>query len=316
MEFILLRTISTLHSTTQLKHQLEPLINWISRHQSLFSASMMTLFLAASAWLLGSMVWLPFSQTAVQVWQVQLSNESVTTSSVNVAEIQKRNLFGQYQAQAADKVVKPVVQDAPETRLALSLVGVVAVEPAQKSLAIIANKGQQATYGIGERIEGTRADVSAVYPDRVVINNAGRNETLMLLDVAYSDRSVERPSRRQSAAERPNVDYNRETPAEADSLEGIKQKIIQDPTQLFQYVRMSVVKRDDQIVGYTLSPGRSAELFESVGLEKGDIATQINGIDLTEQDAIGKLMPLMQDLTEVNLTVERDGEPYEVYIQF
>jgi general secretion pathway protein C len=277
---------------------------------------MMTLFLAASAWLLGSMVWLPFSQTSVQAWQVQLSNEAVTTSSVNVSEIQKRNLFGQYQAQAADKASKPVVQDAPETRLALSLVGVVSVEPAQKSLAIIANKGQQATYGIGERIDGTRAEVSAVYSDRVVINNAGRNETLMLLDVAYNNRTVERPSRRQSAAERPNVDYNRETPAEADSLEGIKQKIMGDPSQLFQYVRLSALKRDDQVVGYTLSPGRSAELFNSVGLEKGDIATQINGIDLTEQDAIGKLMPLMQDLTEVNLTVERDGEPYEIYIQF
>ncbi len=305
-----------MYSPIQLKHRLEPLVSQLVKHQPLFSSLMMTLFLAASAWLLGSMVWLPFSQTSVQAWQVQLSNEAVTTSSVNVSEIQKRNLFGQYQAQAADKASKPVVQDAPETRLALSLVGVVSVEPAQKSLAIIANKGQQATYGIGERIDGTRAEVSAVYSDRVVINNAGRNETLMLLDVAYNNRTVERPSRRQSAAERPNVDYNRETPAEADSLEGIKQKIMGDPSQLFQYVRLSALKRDDQVVGYTLSPGRSAELFNSVGLEKGDIATQINGIDLTEQDAIGKLMPLMQDLTEVNLTVERDGEPYEIYIQF
>lgn len=305
-----------MHSTTQLKHRLEPLLNRLLEQQPVLSSLMATLLLAASAWILGSMVWLPFTHTAVQAWQVQLSNETVSHSSVNISDIQKRNLFGQYQQQAATKVVKPVGQDAPETRLALSLVGVVAVEPAQKSLAIIANKGQQATYGIGERIDGTRAEVAAVYSDRVVINNAGRNETLMLLDVAYNERTVEKASRHQTAAERPNVDYNREEPGESDSLEAIKQKITADPTQLFQYIRLSVLKRDDKVVGYSLSPGRSAELFKSVGLEKGDIATQINGIELTEEDAIGKLMPLMQDLTEVNLTVERDGEPYEIYIQF
>lgn len=70
-----------------------------------------------------------------------------------------------------------MIQDAPKTRLNLVLVGAVASSNPKLSLAVIANRGTQATYGINEEIEGTRAKLKAVLVDRVIIDNSGRDET-------------------------------------------------------------------------------------------------------------------------------------------
>ncbi len=101
-----------------------------------------------------------------------------------------------------------------------------------------------------------------------------------------------------------------------DKLDKIRQAILKKPQEIFQYVRLSQVKEEDTIVGYRVSPGKDASLFESSGLENGDIATEFNGFDLTAPDVMNKLASSMSDMTEINLTVLRDGQQYDIYIQF
>ena len=84
---------------------------------------------------------------------------------------------------------QPVKQDAPQTRLNLTLVGLVASSNPQTALAVITHRGKQNTYGLNEAIEGTRATLQAVYPDRVIIRNSGRDETLMLDGVDFNKAS-------------------------------------------------------------------------------------------------------------------------------
>ena len=76
------------------------------------------------------------------------------------------------------------------------------------------------------------------------------------------------------------------------------------------------MQRDGELVGYRLSPGRDSVLFESVGLQNGDIATQLNGQDLTDPAAMAEIFKDINDLTELNLTVDRNGQSYDVYLQF
>lgn len=52
-----------------------------------------------------------------------------------------------------------------------------------------------------------------------------------------------------------------------------------------------------------------------MGLEPGDIAVQLNGIDLSDPSSSVQLMQVMSDPQELNLTVERDGQQYDIYIQ-
>ncbi|WP_420895711.1 type II secretion system protein GspC [Vibrio aestuarianus] len=284
----------------------------IPQWQKQISFALTLLLLILSAWIMGKMVWLLQQNTFdVAPWvPTSSSSTTATQQSLDLSSLQQGDLFGRYSEEKAE-VVQTVIKDAPKTSLSLLLVGVVASNEPSRSLAVIANRGSQATYGVNEVIEGTRAKLKAVLVDRVIIDNSGRDETLMLDGVDYHKPSVQVPERVIASNARGN------NPAsEEEKLDDIRIAISRNPQEIFKYVRLSQVKRDDKVLGYRVSPGKSPELFESVGLQNDDIAIQLNGQDLTDPDAMSKIFQSVSELTEINLTVERDGQPHDIYIQF
>lgn len=284
----------------------------IPQWQKQISFALTLLLLILSAWIMGKMVWLLQQNTFdVAPWvPTSSSSTTATQQSLDLSSLQQGDLFGRYSEEKAE-VVQTVIKDAPKTSLSLLLVGVVASNEPSRSLAVIANRGSQATYGVNEVIEGTRAKLKAVLVDRVIIDNSGRDETLMLDGVDYHRPSVQVPERVIASNARGN------NPAsEEEKLDDIRIAISRNPQEIFKYVRLSQVKRDDKVLGYRVSPGKSPELFESVGLQNDDIAIQLNGQDLTDPDAMSKIFQSVSELTEINLTVERDGQPHDIYIQF
>ncbi|MDE1220351.1 type II secretion system protein GspC [Vibrio aestuarianus] len=284
----------------------------IPQWQKQISLALTLLLLILSAWIMGKMVWLLQQNTFdVAPWvPTSSSSTTATQQSLDLSSLQQGDLFGRYSEEKAE-VVQTVIKDAPKTSLSLLLVGVVASNEPSRSLAVIANRGSQATYGVNEVIEGTRAKLKAVLVDRVIIDNSGRDETLMLDGVDYHKPSVQVPERVIASNARGN------NPAsEEEKLDDIRIAISRNPQEIFKYVRLSQVKRDDKVLGYRVSPGKSPELFESVGLQNDDIAIQLNGQDLTDPDAMSKIFQSVSELTEINLTVERDGQPHDIYIQF
>ncbi|WP_412104988.1 type II secretion system protein GspC [Vibrio barjaei] len=284
------------------------------QYQSQISLTLTLTMLVVSAWIAGVLLWQLFPQThSVSQWvaPVAVNNQAQTQSNnLHSSDINKANIFGQYNRE--QKVVQaPVVTDAPKTRLNVVLVGSVVSSNPDLSLAVVANRGKQGTYGIGEQIEGTRATVSAVMIDRIIISNSGRDETVMLEGLEY--KKLELKTAPQVAAS--NIAGNNPIDPE-EKLTAIRRAITQDPQQIFQYVRLSQVKRDGQVKGYRVSPGRDPELFNAVGLQNGDIAVALNGADLTDPAAMGKIYQSISELTELNLTVERDGQQHDIFIQF
>ncbi|MDW1678124.1 type II secretion system protein GspC [Vibrio sp. Vb5029] len=281
--------------------------------QAKLSLLLTCLFIAITGWILGKIVWLAIPQSS-EVPQWRPSASSVTASNkgdaIDFNALQNANLFGKYTEQKAAVVEQPIVKDAPKTRLNLTLVGAVASSDANTSLAVIANRGKQATYGLAEEIEGTRATLKAVLVDRVIIDNQGRDETLMMEGIEYKKLS-ESPQVARAQAQRAEA----ATSDVGEKLEQIREEIAKDPQSVFKYITISPVKKDGDIVGYRVSPGRDAALFNDVGLQPGDIAVQLNGIDLSDPSSSVQLMQVMSDPQELNLTVERDGQQYDIYIQ-
>ncbi|NRF32436.1 type II secretion system protein GspC [Vibrio coralliilyticus] len=274
------------------------------KNQDRLSSMATLVLLGMSAWVSGALIWKPMESQSVTPWQpTSVAGSASKDSGLNIAELQNSNLFGRYQAQAPVEK-KPVVTEAPKSRLNVILVGVVTSTEADKNLAVVASRGQQATYGIGETLEGTRATVVQVLYDRIIVDNSGRNETVMLEGLKYTKNLQQQPKTKSIKAD-----------VSADKLDEIRSVIRKDAKQIFQYVRMSQIKRDGEVIGYRLTPGKEKELFESVGLQSGDIATQINGQDLSNPATMGEIFKNMSQLTELNLTVERDGQPYEIYIE-
>ncbi len=276
----------------------------LSQWQNTLSVSLTLVLLSLSAWILGQMVWMAQTESSISSqWAPAQGAQLTDRQQLDLSALQKGILFGEYSEATPEVVVQKVV-DAPKTRLNLTLVGVVASNDASKNLAVIANRGSQATYGINEIIDGTRAKLKAVLPDRVIIDNSGRDETLMLEGIDYSKRST--------AAERSS---SRTAEPSQDKLVSIREAILNNPQDIFQYVRLSQVKEEGKIIGYRVSPGKDAALFESVGLKNGDIAIEFNGFDLTKPDVMNDLARAVSDMTEINLSVLRDGQQHDIYIQ-
>nr|WP_241033849.1 type II secretion system protein GspC [Vibrio maerlii] len=283
-----------------------------SVYQNKISIVLTVILLAISAWMLAQIFWLVQQPvTTPQAWKPSVIGSNTTSqSTLDVEAIQRANLFGQYQADAKP-VAQPVVTEAPKTRLNLILVGAVASSNSERSLAVISNRGTQSTYGVGERIEGTRATLKAVLIDRVIIENSGRDETLMLEGIEYKKLAVPEPTTANAGGSR----FGNNPRTGEEKLERIRSEITENPQTIFQYVRLSQVKRDGEIIGYRVNPGKDAELFDAVGLKRGDIATQLNGQDLSDPEAMGAIFQSISDITELNLTVERDGQSHQVYIE-
>lgn len=281
--------------------------------QAKLSLLLTCLFIAITGWILGKIVWLAIPQSSeVPQWRPSASSVAASNKgdAIDFNALENANLFGKYTEQKAAVVEQPIVKDAPKTRLNLTLVGAVASSDANTSLAVIANRGKQATYGLGEEIEGTRATLKAVLVDRVIIDNQGRDETLMMEGIEYKKLS-ESPQVARAQAQRAEA----ATSDVGEKLEQIREEIAKDPQSVFKYITISPVKKDGDIVGYRVSPGRDAALFNDVGLQPGDIAVQLNGIDLSDPSSSVQLMQVMSDPQELNLTVERDGQQYDIYIQ-
>lgn len=287
--------------------------------QAQISLTLTLLLLALSAWLVGQTIW-SFSNsspsTTVIPWQANISNtngiQPLPQHSNDIDPLLNAHLFGRYNETKSVEPVKTVIVDAPKTKLSLVLVGIVASNNPETSLAVISQRGTQNTYAIDEKIDGTEAILKAVFVDRVIIENAGKNETLMLEGLEYKRLEIAEPT---PQALELNVQGNNPQSAE-EKLENIKNELINNPQQIFQYVRFSQVKQDDNIKGYRISPGKDPQWFEAIGLQNNDIATHINGIDVTTPTAMTQILAMANELTELNLTVERDGQPYEIVIKF
>ncbi|WED21924.1 type II secretion system protein GspC [Vibrio sp. JC009] len=280
--------------------------------QSYLSSVVTVLLVASSAWIAGQAIWFGVEDDqSITLWKPQrVTGGRVEQPALDLTELKNANLFGVYSENAlAPEVAAPVVQNAPKTRLNLVLVGAVASSQPENSLAVISNKGNQSTYGVGEVIEGTRAKLKAVLIDRVIIDNSGRDETLMLEGIEYKKLTDNGRTSVRNSSDSGNSPVSK--------LEAIRAEITQNPQVLLQYIRLSQVRnKEGKISGYRVRPGKDRVLFESVGLKNGDIATHLNGEELTDPKTMSKVWQSLSELTEVNLTVERGGQVEEIYIQF
>jgi general secretion pathway protein C len=236
-------------------------------------------------------------------------------NGVNLHKIQQLNLFGD--AAAAPKVEAVVeVTDAPETRLNLTLTGVVASSEQDSGTAIIENRGSQAVYGLGEKIEGTNATLQKVYNDRVIIRNGARNETLMLDGIDYEEANRRRE---QFARQRPRAEDDYENNDE-DSRELSEEALEataalrESPASFTDFISISPKTEEGQLIGYQVSPGKEPELFKSAGLQAGDVISQINGLDLTDMQQSQEALSELRNAQTIELTIIRDGSLTTLYL--
>ncbi|MFM5809982.1 GspC family type II secretion system variant ExeC [Aeromonas veronii] len=228
-----------------------------------------------------------------QPWQpsaVAVSGQN--NPRLELGEVSRLALFGKAIPKAQAKAA--VAANAPRTQLNAQLNGVLASSDPAKSIAIIAMSGIQNSYGIGDMIDGTQARIRQVYPDRVIIERDGRDETLMLDGEEYG-----KPLPQTNAA----------------PIGSLRSELMADPGKITDYLNISPVQVDGRMTGYRLNPGSNPEFFNQSGLQANDLAISINGLDLRNNMQAMQAMQQMAGTTEMTVTVERQGEQFDIFVR-
>jgi len=309
-----------------------PISNFIAKlPQQKIAQAMSVLLLIYIALVTAKITWLVAPQAPI-VNNATTKNAAVQQNkrgqSFNISALQALNLFGQYNTQeTADVVVQ--VTDAPETRLQLTLSGLVASDQKGTAAAIIEYQKKQATYGIGEIIKGTRASLEQVLIDRVIIKQSGRLETLMLDGADYNQpaQSVStKQASKQAATKIPPTGESQSGPVRAKTsvvdqrtnarlsknAQLLREDLTNDPGKITDYLRISPVHKEGNIAGYRLSPGKNPEFFKLSGLKSGDVAVQMNGYNLLAPLEAVQAMSALKTERDISLLVERNSDLIEI----
>ena len=289
-----------------LAEKIPQLSDWQGINKYLPSVFNIVLIIACS-YTLSQLTWLlvpteqaataPATQTTRQTGQPGISPEQQ-----RILQIPDAHLFGIYQS----KTTAPVQADAPETRLNLTLKGVLAATPMSRASAIIAKgkNGKEDIYGVGDRVSSAR--IKEIHADRVILERAGRYETLRL-PKDFSNNTLIKSASSSSASSRPS------TPGGV--LSDIRQKIIKNPTSFGKYAIPIPYNENGKLKGYRLQPQGDRSLFDAVGLQPDDVIVGINGVALNNPAKGLKALRKLQRAKQVDLTVLRNGAEIPLHFE-
>jgi general secretion pathway protein C len=295
----------------------------------------------ALVWLVvacAQVVWalLPYGDTDLPrqseiVNPIQAVAEQQSGTGIDIDEMLSWHLLGQADAAAAVAVpVEPVsnqatgregIEDgASETRLDLRLRGIVASSSDGLGHAIIEHKSKQQVYAVEDKLPlSGRVSLAKVMRDRVVIDNKGTYELLLLFEDSPLSAQVPAPAPvtapGNDMADRllRAIDKRGDMRATA-SAKSLRETLYKDPQSLADLVQVSAVRRDGVLQGYKVAPGAKSAQFKQLGFRSGDMITSVNGIALDDPGNTVRLYQLMRSAEEAVFDLERDGEPLTVTV--
>lgn len=285
---------------------LNPAVSATLKRGQAVAPKAITLILATIAlWLIAGAIWLyiPHPTLPIAALTPTATTPNGERPSINVGELVNRHLFGEAQTKAQPK---QAVSDAPETRLNLTLAGIILYDEPSQSRALIANSnGKQKNYAIGDSIEGSNAEVHEIYGDRVVLERTGRYETLRLQKL-------------NKTASSKNYSTKSPTPtvggAVTTELKSVREEILKDPTKAGDFIRVRPVYSKGQLKGYRIYPGKNRALFRKVGLRSGDLVTAINSQSLNDPQKAFSMLSALSSATSISLELERRGRTETVSV--
>ncbi len=256
------------------------------------------------AHLLAKLVWALVPSPASAAWRpiAPPPTSAAANGQVDLGVIASASLFGRYQAPAAPGIAD--LAAAPDTQLNLTLLGILNDgRDAKSSRALILTQGaDEKPYSVGDDISHG-VTLQAIFPDRVILARGGKLETLRLDKDNPGSGLLPTVLDSEPPAEAAS------NPTAAASLAQIRTQLLADPSKVADYIRVQPVNSGNGINGYRIYPGKDRSIFTAAGLRPGDIVTAVNGVQLNDP---GKSLQLLSDLSQnsqVNLTVDRGGQP-------
>jgi len=154
-----------------------------------------------------------------------------------------------------------------------------------------------------------------VLADRVILKRGGRLEALYLPKESSGGGYEPVGAETRASAERDEAGLPEAASADLGGrLQDYRQRILNDPQEVFSLARMQPVMQDGKIKGYKLSPNKEKQLFRQMGLRPGDVVTSVNGLELSDPAAAGQVMAQVSSASQLTLTVDRGGRQETIVV--
>jgi general secretion pathway protein C len=215
------------------------------------------------------------------------------------------HLFGQYVAPEQAKVIPG---NAPDTRLPLTLMGILAGRNDESLALISSTPGDEKPYAIGDDVS-PGVTIKEIYPDRVILARGSAFETLRL----DKDQPSNSPAYLSPTAT-PDEDESGDAEPASTQLGQIRSMVMTDPSKAAEFIRVQPANAGGSLHGYRIYPGRDRTLFNEAGLRPGDLVTAVNGIQLDDTQKALQMLNDLSHASDVTLTLERGGQVQTVTV--
>ncbi|MFK7731612.1 MAG: type II secretion system protein GspC [Pseudomonadales bacterium] len=233
--------------------------------------------------------------------------------SVEAGAVKSWKLFGKGGAVKVTAPVEPLADlsdaesNAKETRLQLTLNGVIESDTEKNSRAVITYQGKQQQYAIGDKLPVRgRVVLRRLLPDRVLIDNAGKVESLYLFD------------KRRATAQSASVTSARPSTKPAENRTAIgstmRQRLLENPMSITDVVRISEARENGQLIGYKVRPSKDKKQFEQLGLQTNDVVKAVNGVALDNVSNAMRVFQTLRSETEASFDITRNGESISLVV--
>ena len=239
-----------------------------------------------------------------------IHDEDDSAPRIAPSVILARNLFGarlEGDSQVSDERDSEEVE-ITETKLPLRLLGTAASNFEARSRAAIEDEKtkKHIVVAVGDRLEGhNRVKVSAIERARVILDNAGRPEELRL----HEDELL---IPRQAPANRPRRQARRSTPRNQetanDRLNALNGADGQGLSRLLSSARIVPHYEGGEMLGMKVDAIKPDSVFEKIGLQNGDVITEVNGIVVDRLEATSAIFDEFGSADDISVTTTRSGQ--------
>lgn len=225
------------------------------------------------------------------------------TSAVSLqdyAPILKNNPFG-----FPGGELKPIIVSSGEasiSRTDISLIGTVS-GPESLSYAIFADKtGFQDVFRVGNPVFGL-GTLKKVEKDRVFISSSGRDIEIPIAEIT-TIREIKRPPTGETAS----AGFARKTGEGVYTVDQRRvQQAIENPNQIMTDARLLPNIVEGKQEGFVLREVRPNGIYQSLGLQNGDVLLRINEYNISNPEAALQAFTALKGMDRVQLDIIRVG---------
>jgi general secretion pathway protein C len=232
-------------------------------------------------------------------------------------QITQRNLFHSAKLSAPASTPEPTDEELKETELPLKLWGTIAAEDPALSWASVEDTSARSTIlavRVGDQIQ--TATVIGIERRRVVLLENGSRRSLSLDDEDTTSTSVatsrRKPSTRKTTARTSRREMRQKSrrklsPAKVESPVG-------NPSSLYSQARIvpEIDPETNAVTGLKLNAIQAGSVFEEVGIQNGEVITEIAGVPVSDIGDSTKIMSALTDSDEVEIvTVDAEGTAHQ-----